>query len=105
MNSPPRNGMAPMSGPLGLDVAELPSFGFSHRALTWWGTLGMIAIEGTVFVIAIVAYFYLRSHSSQWPPSSLPPDLIWGTLNTGILLVSLIPNQWLKSAAEKGNLT
>lgn len=87
-----------------LDVAELPSFGFSHRSLMWWGTAGMMAIEGTVFALALVVYFYLRVHSTTWPMSSLPPELHWGTLNTLILLISLIPNQWTKQAAEKLDL-
>jgi heme/copper-type cytochrome/quinol oxidase subunit 3 len=87
-----------------LDVAELPSFGFSHRSLMWWGTAGMMALEGTVFALALVVYFYLRVHSTTWPMSSLPPELQWGTLNTLILLASLIPNQWTKQAAERLDL-
>jgi cytochrome c oxidase subunit 3 len=87
-----------------LDVAELPSFAFSHRSLMWWGTAGMMAIEGTVFALAVVVYFYLRVHSATWPMASAPPDLRWGTLNTLILLASLVPNQWTKSAAEKLDL-
>jgi cytochrome c oxidase subunit 3 len=31
----------------------------------WWGTLGMMAIEGTVFALAMMAYFYLRSHAGH----------------------------------------
>jgi cytochrome c oxidase subunit 3 len=84
-----------------LDVAELPSFGFSHRSLMWWGTLGLMAIEGTVFALAIVAYFYLRSHVAVWPMSSPPPRLLWGSLNTVLLLVSMWPNHLAKRAAER----
>jgi cytochrome c oxidase subunit 3 len=87
-----------------LDVSEIPSFGFSHRSLMWWGTAGMMAIEGTVFALAVATYFYLHSHSTTWPMSSLPPELRWGTLNTIILLASCVPNQWTKSAAEKLDL-
>jgi cytochrome c oxidase subunit 3 len=87
-----------------LDVSELPSYGFSHRSPMWWGTAGMIAIEGTVFALAIAAYFYLRSHSNTWPMSSLPPELRWGTLNTVVLLLSLLPNEWAKRAAHKEDL-
>jgi len=84
-----------------LDVAELPSYGFSHRSILWWATAGMMAIEGTVFALAVAVYFYLRSHSATWPMSSLPPELRYGTANTLILLVSLLPNEWAKRAAEK----
>jgi cytochrome c oxidase subunit III len=87
-----------------LDVTELPSFGFSHRSLMWWGTAAMIAIEGTVFALALVAYFYLRSHSATWPMSSAPPELLWGSVNLLILLASLVPNQWTKRAAEQLDL-
>jgi heme/copper-type cytochrome/quinol oxidase subunit 3 len=87
-----------------LDVRDLPSYGFSHRSILWWATAGMMAIEGTVFALAIVAYFYLRSHSASWPMNALPPELRWGTLNTLILLVSLAPNEWARRAAEKEDL-
>ena len=87
-----------------LDVSGLPSFAFSHRSLMWWVMAGMIAIEGTVFALAVVSYFYLRSHATAWPMGCPAPDVGWGTLNTGILLASLLPNQWTKSAAEALNL-
>lgn len=87
-----------------LDVTELPTVVFGHRSLMWWGTLGMMAIEGTVFALAIMAYFYLRSHQETWPITSLPPDLLWGTLNTGVMLASFVPAHLAKKAAEQLNL-
>jgi len=84
-----------------LDVSGLPSVCFSHHSLMWWGTLGLMAIESTVFALAAMTYFYLRSHANSWPMSSLPPDLLWGTLNTAIMLASLVPNHFAKAAAEK----
>ena len=96
-------GLARADGPA-LDVRALPSFGFSHRSLMWWGTLGLIAIESTVFALTVFAYFYLRSHSNQWPLAGEPPELRWGTLNSVILLVSLLPNHWTKRAAERLDL-
>jgi heme/copper-type cytochrome/quinol oxidase subunit 3 len=84
-----------------LDVRDLPSFGFSHRSLMWWGTAGLMAIESTVFALAIVMYFYLRVHVERWPPSTPPPELFWGTLNTAILVVSAWPNHLAKRAAER----
>lgn len=87
-----------------LDVADLPSFAFSHRSVMWWATAGMMAIEGVVFALAVMTYFYLRSHSAAWPMGGRPPDLRWGTLNTLILLASLLPNQWTKRAAEQLDL-
>jgi cytochrome c oxidase subunit III len=84
-----------------LDVSDLPSFGFSHRSLMWWGTVGLMAIETTAFGLAVFAYFYLHSHANRWPMSTPPPALIWGTVNTVILLASLWPNHMAKRAAEQ----
>jgi len=84
-----------------LDVRQLPSFDFGVRSLMWWGTAGLMAIESTVFALAIVIYFYLRSHVERWPLTTPPPELLWGTLNTVVLLVSAWPNHLAKRAAER----
>ena len=84
-----------------LDVSSLPTYGYSHRSLMWWGTWGMMLIEGTVFLLTIGCYLYLRSHADVWPMSRIPPDLLWGTLNLGIVLLSALPNHWAKNAAER----
>ena len=84
-----------------LDVRHLPSFGFGHRSLMWWGTMCLMLIEGTVFAIAAMMYFYLRSLTARWPLNAAPPELLWGTANTVILLVSMWPNQLAKQAADR----
>lgn len=86
------------------DVSLLPTYGYSHRSLMWWGTWGMMLIEGTVFILTIGAYLYLRSHVETWPMNALPPDLLWGTVNLAVLMVSGFPNHWTKQAAEEENL-
>ncbi|MDB4906906.1 MAG: cytochrome oxidase subunit [Gemmatimonadetes bacterium] len=88
-----------------LDVSSLPTYGFSHRSIVWWATLGMIAVEATVFALAIATYFYLRSHATTWPLAGKPPDLLWGTINTLVMLGSLLPNHLAKKAAEKDNVS
>jgi heme/copper-type cytochrome/quinol oxidase subunit 3 len=47
-----------------------------------------------------MAYFYLRSHQATWPLTAPPPDLLWGTLNTVVMLVSFIPAHLAKKEAE-----
>jgi cytochrome c oxidase subunit III len=90
--------------PATIDVSDLRSYAFSYHSLLWWGTMGMIAIEGTVFALALATYFYFRSHSDVWPMSMAPPDLLWGTLNTAILLASAVPNHLAKKAGEAHQL-
>jgi heme/copper-type cytochrome/quinol oxidase subunit 3 len=87
-----------------VDAARLPSFGFGHRSLMWWGTLGVMAIEGMAFALAATMYFYIWSRAGSWPPDTLPPDLRWGTLNLLILLASAVPNEYTKRAAERFDL-
>jgi cytochrome c oxidase subunit 3 len=88
-----------------LDVGALPPGAFGSRSLMWWGTMGIVLIEGTVFALAVGAYFFLRTRMPSWPPDSVaPPSLVWGTVNTVVLLASLIPNELAKRAGERIDL-
>jgi cytochrome c oxidase subunit 3 len=87
-----------------LDISTLPTFAFGIRSPMWWGTMGLVLIEGTVFALTIMAYFYLRSHALRWPMSGWPPELIWGNVNTAVMLASAIPNHFAKRAAEQLDL-
>ncbi|KDR37839.1 cytochrome c oxidase subunit 3 [Caballeronia glathei] len=92
------------SSALVLDVRTLPTYGYGHRSLMWWSTMGLMLIEGTVFAIAVMMYFYLRTMAPSWPMATRAPELRWGTLNTVLLLASLVPNQLAKGAAEREDL-
>lgn len=85
-------------------LAFLPPHAHGNRSVTWWGMMGVVAIESTVFVLAVATYFYLATHSPEWPPDELRPDLMPGTLFTIVVVASLAPNLWLKRAAETENL-
>jgi cytochrome c oxidase subunit 3 len=88
-----------------LDVSTLPPGAFGSRALTFWGTLGIVIIESTVFALAIGAYFFLATRAPSWPPGGVrPPDLGWGTINTLVLLASIIPNELARRAGERVDL-
>ena len=90
--------------PRTLDVSGLAPGAFGHRSVLWWGTLGIIVIEATAFAMAIAAYFYLRTRVPYWPPNVPPPDHLWGAVNTIILLVSMIPNELARRAADRVDL-
>jgi cytochrome c oxidase subunit 3 len=87
-----------------LDVSGTPTVVFGHRSIVWWGQTLMMVIEGTMFAILIASYFFLRTRETDWPPGFALPALKWGTINLIILLLSAIPNAWVKKRAEQGNL-
>jgi cytochrome c oxidase subunit III len=93
-----------VSRPL-LDVSDLPNEAFGHRSALWWGTMGLIAIEGTMFALLITNYLYLKGRNDNWPPGVEPPELLWGTVNTIVLIASAIPNELTKRAAKKYDLS
>jgi heme/copper-type cytochrome/quinol oxidase subunit 3 len=96
--------MTSTTAPPVLDVSELPHEAFGHRSTLWWATMGLIAIEGTMFALLMTNYLYLKGRNPNWPPSVPPPDLLWGTVNLIVLLVSAIPNEIAKKSAEKFDL-
>lgn len=91
----------PEPTPAALDVSQLPTYAFGPASPMWWGTIGMIVVEGMLFALTIMSYFYLRSQAPEWPLRAAPPDLMWGTLNTVLMLLSGIPNAWTKRQAER----
>ena len=89
-----------MSNGQTLDVAHLPDVAFGDRSPLRWGMLGMIAIEGAVFALLAATYIYLRTRVPNWPPAAAPPLLLWGTLNLVLMLLSAVPNEITKRAAN-----
>jgi heme/copper-type cytochrome/quinol oxidase subunit 3 len=87
-----------------LDVSALELETTDSRALLWWGNLGMMVIEGTMFAMLIATYLYLRVANLDWPPSTVPnPDLTLPTVNLLIMIVSCVPMIIADRAATRGN--
>ena len=75
-----------------LDVSHLPHGTADSRALLWWGNLGLMAIEGTMFMMLLATFLYLRFKNMDWPPALVPrPDLTLPTINLILLLITFIP--------------
>lgn len=88
-----------------IDVSQLPTYAFGHRALTWWATWSMLMMEGMMLLVLVGSYFFLRTGVPDWPPGpTQPPNLFWGTLNTVIILASIVPNHFAKRASESLDL-
>lgn len=87
------------------DVSDLPDHGFGPRALTWWGTLAFMSLEGSGFLLAAGAYLYLMTRAPKWPLNSALPDHWAGTIVAILLLASLPLNillsRWAKAEDMK----
>jgi heme/copper-type cytochrome/quinol oxidase subunit 3 len=83
------------------DLSRLPAAGFGPHGLWWWAGCAFMLMEGAAFALAFGTYFYLMSSNSQWPlGEQRPPDLLWGTLQTALLVGSLWPT-WIMSRAAR----
>jgi len=87
-----------------LDLRDLPDHGFGTRSLTWWGTVGMFAIESMTLALGAAAYLYLMMQEPHWPPVAHVPDLGFSTAVTAVFLLSVIPNIWLERRAKQNDL-
>ena len=89
-----------------LDVSSLPIGTADSRALLWWGNLGMMLIEGTMFAMLLATYLYFKNANLDWPPSRVPdPDLYSSTFNVVLLLLTLIPAIVADRGALRDSLT
>jgi cytochrome c oxidase subunit 3 len=74
------------------DVSGLDKHGYGHRLPTFWGTLGFMSLEGMGFVLGGGTFLYLSWHTPTWAQSAPPQELLWPSIFTAILVLSLIPN-------------
>jgi heme/copper-type cytochrome/quinol oxidase subunit 3 len=75
-----------------VDVSALPAVASGPRTTIWWGVIGLLTIEGTMFGLLVATYFYLKLNFLEWPPPGTPPpDLLDGSLNMLLLLGSIWP--------------
>ncbi|MBC6982562.1 cytochrome C oxidase subunit III [Caulobacter sp. 17J80-11] len=83
------------------DLSTLPDHAFGLRSILFWGVIGFMLVEGTVFVLAGGVYLYLRGLSPTWPPEPvLPPSLIYSAIFTLALFATELPNRWLNRRAR-----
>jgi cytochrome c oxidase subunit III len=99
-----------MSSQRVLDVSHLPESAWDAKAPLWWANTLLLVIETSMFGILAASYFYVRMNFQEWPPphvNRLPvlydtnPDLLWGTINSALLLLSCIPVFFLDKAARR----
>jgi cytochrome c oxidase subunit I+III len=82
----------------------LPRWVSGSRSVGWWGILFLVIIEVTVFGSLISSYFYLRAGVPQWPPDGIEPsELFLPTLNSILLLASVIPMYWAVKQIKQGS--
>jgi cytochrome c oxidase subunit 1/cytochrome c oxidase subunit I+III len=83
-----------------LDVSDLPMETADSRALLWWGNIGMLAIEGTMFAMLIATWLYLKTANLDWPPQNIAlPPVLWPSIGLALLIVSAF---FMYALADRG---
>lgn len=86
-----------------IDVSELPTTVYGHRAPLWWGVVGLIVIESMVFALMVGAYYYLRGGETVWPPPGDDPPVALPALNLIVLLASAVPMHLVVRETDRGH--
>lgn len=75
------------------------------RPVGWWGMAVFVATEATIFGSLIGTYFYLRFHTSPWPPHGIPaPRVLAPVLLTLGLVTTSIAMQLAFRSARRDSL-
>ncbi|MFL5295141.1 MAG: heme-copper oxidase subunit III [Phenylobacterium sp.] len=83
------------------DLSQVPTAGMGSHSLWFWAGVGFMSIESAGFALAYATYLYLMNSAHQWPLDGKAPDLLWGTLQTMVLLASIPPTLILMRAAKR----
>ena len=72
--------------------AVVPARPRAARSSGWWGMVGFVATEATLFGVLIGAYLYFRVRAVHWPPPGTPePKVVLPLVLAGILAATSIP--------------
>jgi heme/copper-type cytochrome/quinol oxidase subunit 3 len=85
-------------------IRGLPTYAFGMRDPIWWGTILLIAMEGTTLALLLTSYFYASGRVDVWPTTApgTTPTLL-GAGSAGILLASLLPTYRSTRAAYRAD--
>ena len=93
-----------MTLPKTYDAAPLPAYSISSHAPLYMGQVLLAAIEGTMFLILIAMYFYIRLSLDVWPPPGVQfPAPALPTLALLPLLLSAVGSYWASEGAKKND--
>jgi len=71
-----------------LQDRSLPVGSANKRSVGWWGVIGLIGTEASLFAYLLFTYFYVTLNiTTAWPPDG-PPDFKLAAPNTVILIAS-----------------
>jgi cytochrome c oxidase subunit I+III len=87
-----------------IDVSHLPDYNISNESSLWWGQALMAAIEGSLFLMLVAMYFYLRLSVDVWPPPQTKPlDWIMPTAALLPFLLSCVGSYWASEGAKQND--
>jgi heme/copper-type cytochrome/quinol oxidase subunit 3 len=71
-----------------------------------WGMVMLVLAEGTLLVLAVGSYWYLRFRDSPWPPPGVPdPKVLLPLILTGVLIAAAAPVVLAARAGQAGRVS
>ncbi len=87
-----------------LDVSSLQPYSISSKGLLFWGQILLCAIEGTMLLILIAVYFYLRLSVDVWPPPGTQlPNATLASFALIPLFLSAIASYYASESAKRNS--
>jgi heme/copper-type cytochrome/quinol oxidase subunit 3 len=87
-------------------VTVVPYAERRSRPTGWWGMALFVGTELTLFGSLVGSYFYLRFHTTPWPPHGVPePTLTLPLVLTGLLVSTSALMQFAYTSARHLRLT
>jgi cytochrome c oxidase subunit 3 len=66
----------------------------------------LVLAEGTLLILAVGSYWYLRFRNTQWPPPGFPdPEVVLPLVLTGVLIAAAAPVVLAARAAQAERVT
>jgi cytochrome c oxidase subunit 3 len=88
-----------------IDVSRLPVIAFGPRDPLWWAVMLLVAIEGTMLVLLVVSYFYVRSRTEPFPPVIVPRWIaVVALVEVAVWIASALPTHRAGRAAIAGDV-
>ena len=87
------------------DTVTLPVGASGPASHSWWGTMIMLVVDGTIFASFLFAHIHTTMRLDVCPPpGSRVPDAIWPLLSCSLLIIGSALIEWTRRSDGKSGM-